>query len=94
MTNIIQFPGVTIISPKGKEQQDMLNSLADAMSQSIVKSGLPLDDHDALTLMLSDKGYPVGMIAHLMPQSVDLARRALAIAKALDVQILDQRALQ
>lgn len=94
MTNILTFPGVTIVSPEGKDRDAILNSFTDSMAEAIVKSGLPLDDHDALTLMLHDRGFPVGMIAHLMPPAVDLARRALAIAKALDVEVSDRRALQ
>lgn len=94
MTTILTFPGVTVITPKGKARDDLLHSFVDSMAEVIVRSGLSVDDHDALTLLLHDRGYPVGMIAHLMPQAVDLARRALAIAKSLDATISDRRSLQ
>lgn len=95
MTTITELaPGLTLISPKGKERERMITSLSVQLASAIIRSGLPLNDEDAIVLHLYDKGFPGPWIAHLFMPAMDLARRAMEVSDTYGLEISDREVIQ
>jgi hypothetical protein len=91
MTTITEIAsGITLITPKDKEREEIFASLADRMAADMLRSGISLDDEAMLLMMLCDRGWKPLWIANLMPLAMNAARQALSVAKTYGLQISDR----